>query len=309
LIYTGAISSLDAGWVIAHDEGRRSGVAVEPPVNQVRATNQESISSRGWAFARASLLVVWLISAFATTAHADALAPPTDPVARKHQVTGNRYYRLLRDFEKAIEEYQAGALKEDAPVFSYNLGQCYRRLGRYEEAIWHYERFLDRGKPTGEVEASVKKFIAQMKDELAKKAMTKPPAEPAPPPASNPPDRSALVSADATQIVVARSPWWYEDTFGWGMTGAGAVAVGASGLMFLSASRLINQANSEPNQQAQGELHDKADTRRLLGTVITVGGAALIATGVLKLAINDGERSPRATLGIGKSGLALFGRF
>jgi hypothetical protein len=91
------------------------------------------------------------------------------------------------------------------------------------------------------------------------------------------------------------------------MTGAGAVAVGASSLMFLSASRLINQANSEPTQQAQGELHDKADTRRLLGTVIMVGGAALIMTGVLKLAIND--RSARTTVGIGTGSLALFGRF
>jgi tetratricopeptide (TPR) repeat protein len=271
----------------------------------MQATNQESISSRGRAFTLASLFVVWLFSA--TTAHADALAPPADAVARKHQVTGNRYYRVLRDFEKAIEEYQAGALREDAPVFSYNLGQCYRRLGRYEDAIWHYERFLDRGKPTGEIEASVEKFIAEMKDKLAKKAMTMPSAEPAPLPASTPPARSAPVSVGATQIVVARSPRWYEDTFGWGMTGAGAVAVGASSLMFLSASRLINQANSEPTQQAQGELHDKADTRRLLGTVIMVGGAALIMTGVLKLAIND--RSVRTTVGIGTGSLALIGRF
>ena len=50
-------------------------------------------------------------------------------------------------------------------------------LGRYKDAIWHYERFLDRGKPAGEGEASVKKVIAEMKGELEKAAMKQPPIE------------------------------------------------------------------------------------------------------------------------------------
>jgi tetratricopeptide (TPR) repeat protein len=151
-------------------------------MERAEGTNDELSAGYARARAVASLLVVLLLSALATatTAHADALAKPSNAVAREHLTTGNRYYRV-REFDKAIEEYKAGAVREDAPVFYYNLGQCYRQLGRYEDAIWHYERFLERGKPKGEIEASVRDFVVQMKAELEKKAMTQPPVEPAPP--------------------------------------------------------------------------------------------------------------------------------
>ena len=267
----------------------------------MKATKQEPTSSRKRALALALLSVVWLISAFATTVHADNVMKPTDTRALKHLTAGDLYYRRLHDFEKAIEEYKAGALREDAPVFSYNLGQCYRMLGRYKDAIWHYERFLERGKPRGEYEALVQKFIAEMKDELERASMKQP--------ASSSPDRSTPLSVSAVPIATARNPRWYEDTFGWGMAGAGVVAVGASGLMFLSASRLNDQANSEPNQRAQGELRDSSDTRQLLGTVIGIGGAALIVTGVVKLAINGYDGTRGSSLGISSNGVTLFGRF
>jgi tetratricopeptide (TPR) repeat protein len=157
---------------------------------RMKATNEGSISGRRRVLALASLFVVWLVPALAATAHADALDKPTNVVAREHLAAGNRYYHL-GEFEKAVEEYKAGSTREDAPVFSFNLGQCYRKLNRYDDAIRHYERFLDRGKPTGEVEASVRKFIAQMKAEREKAereraAMQQPPVAPAPPlPASS----------------------------------------------------------------------------------------------------------------------------
>lgn len=143
--------------------------------------HQGPISSNARALTFALLLVASLTGAIATstTAHADPLAKPNNVVAHEHLKTGNRYYRV-REFEKAIEEYKAGALREDASVFYYNLGQCYRQLGRYEDAIWHYERFLERGRPTGDVATSVKDFVVQMKNELEKKAMKQPPVEPAP---------------------------------------------------------------------------------------------------------------------------------
>lgn len=170
---------LDGGSTIEHDAvgGEASTVNAS---ERMKRTNQELISSRARALVFASPLVVLLFSSLATTAHADPLAKPTNVVAREYLTAGNRFYRL-REFEKAIEEYKAGAVREDAPVFYYNLGQCYRQLGRYDDAIWHYERFLERGKATGEVEASVRDFIARMKDELEKKAMKQPPVEPAPP--------------------------------------------------------------------------------------------------------------------------------
>lgn len=46
-----------------------------------------------------------------------------------------RYGGQHRDV--VIVEYNAGALVEPAPVFDYNLGQSYRQLGKYREALWH----------------------------------------------------------------------------------------------------------------------------------------------------------------------------
>jgi hypothetical protein len=106
-------------------------------------------------------------------------------------VRGNRLYGI-RSFDQAIEEYKAGVLVEAAPVFDYNLGQCFRQLGKYQEAIWHdelwhYERFITRGDPQGEVLDVVNGFLAQMKSELDKKAMPQKPTGPGPGP---PPHRN-----------------------------------------------------------------------------------------------------------------------
>lgn len=67
-------------------------------------------------------------------ARAAPLARPASPEAQEHLDRGNRLYGT-RPFEEAIAEYKAGALIEPAPVFDYNLGQCFRQLGRYQEAI------------------------------------------------------------------------------------------------------------------------------------------------------------------------------
>lgn len=271
-------------------------------------TNRGGISSRARAFV--PLLVALLLCSVAATAHGDALAHPTNPIAREHLTAGNRLYRV-REFEKAIEEYKAGALRESATVFHYNLGQCYRQLGRYEDALWHYERFLERGKPTGEVEKVTRSFIDQMRSELEKKAMTQPPVEPAPPPlATTASSGQPTILRNEASFVAERSPRWYEDTLGWGMAGSGAITAAVAGWMLLSGSALHDEANAEPNQRRQAELRDTADTRRLLGTVIGAGGAALMITGVVKLAIHE-RRQPTlgVGLGVGSSGLTLVARF
>jgi tetratricopeptide (TPR) repeat protein len=120
--------------------------------------------------ARAVTVVIGFLGVLcaAGPAHADALSKPTSPEARNHLALGNRLYGV-RSFEEAAGEYKAGALIEPAPVFDYNLGQCYRQLGKYQEALWHYERFRTRGNPQGELLDAVNHFITQMSAELDKK--------------------------------------------------------------------------------------------------------------------------------------------
>ena len=245
---------------------------------------------------------------FLGTARADdPLAKPKDPVAQEHLSQGNKLYRL-RDFDKAIEEYKAGALKEDAPVFLYNLGQCYRQLGKYEDAIWHYERFLSRAQPTGDMRTAVEDFVKQMKSELDKKAMSQPPTEPAPEPNKPKPEtRQPIAPPPAAPV----DPW-YADGLGWTFAGAGLLATGIGGYLLLDSNDLYDQANQEARQDVRNQLRTQADNRRLGGIITGIGGVALLTAGIIKLAIHPSDaRAPDTALNVGVSsnGIFVLGRF
>jgi len=225
------------------------------------------------------------------------------PEARDHLAAGNRLYRL-REFDKAVQEYKAGALLEDAPVFLYNLGQCYRQLGRYEDAIWHYERFIDRAKPSGEIKEAVDGFVKQMKDELQKKAMTQPPTDPADGKATPPPPKPITI--------VDRAEPWYADRFAWGLAGGGALAVGVSIGFLVGAKGLDDDANSETQAQLRDELHSRAHDRRVVAAVLGIAGSTVLATGIVKLAVTPSDRVRSVSalqLRLGPTGIAVAGRF
>lgn len=262
------------------------------------------------------LVLLFVVLALPLPASADdEIAKPTTAEARDRLTAGTRLYRV-REFEKAIEEYKAGALKEDAPVFYYNLGQCYRQLGRYDDAIWHYQRFLDRANPLpAKYKQAVEDFIREMKAEQEKRAMTKQPTEPAPDsrptviePASNPPPSPRVVT------VLDRGEPWYADGLGWGLTGTGVVASGASLWLLLDASSLSDDANHEASQEKQTALRNRASDRRLAGAIVGVVGGAALVTGIIKLAIAPKDRQRTVTaadlaLGVTSNGVVVSGRF
>lgn len=251
-------------------------------------------------------LLVLLV--FAEPASADnALAKPKNATAQQRLAAGNKLYRV-REFEKAVEEYKAGALIEDVPVFHYNLGQCYRQLGKYEDAIWHYERFIERGKPAGQLRGAVDAFLTQMRSELERKAMSQPPTEPAPEPkpAPDPPQPKT------TTIKIPGEPW-HRDRVGWGLSAAGVVGVGVSSWLFINAKGLDEDSNAEATQGERKDLRDRASSRRLLGTIVGVGGAGLLVAGLVKLALRPDDREQTITtslnLGITGDGVFVTGRF
>ena len=236
---------------------------------------------------------------------------PKDPVAREHLEQGNRYYRVL-EYDKAIEEYKAGASVEGHEIFYYNLGQAFRQTGQYEEAIRMYEQWLARAKNVGDLRQVVEGHIEQMKAELAKKASTQPPTGPggdndaetrpeAPRPAAKVPSpteaaRSSLQRQENDDNEGVQSPLrgepWYADGLGWGLTGGGLITLGAGVGLLISASGIDDDAAREDREAIRNELRDKAATRRTLGYAIGGIGSALAIAGVTKLAITAGpERS------------------
>lgn len=241
----------------------------------------------------------------AAAAHADPLAKPASAAARNHLTHGNRLYGV-RSFDEAVVEYKAGALIDPAPVFDYNLGQCFRQLGKYHEAIWHYERFLARGNPEGELLDAVKGFIVQMKSELDRKAMIQKPTEPGPSRVTEPPPGRL----PGEQLTDQRSEAWYEDRFSWGLVGAGVVGLAVGGGLLINATSLNNDANSNPNQQERDRLRDQASTRKLFGAVVGVTGVGLLATGIIKLAVHaKGSRVTAWSLTPSSNGVLVLGTF
>lgn len=246
----------------------------------------------------------------------DEIARPASAAAQEKLTAGTRLYRL-QEFQKAIEEYKAGALMEDAAVFYYNLGQCYRQLGEYEKAIWHYQRFLDRAKPVpAKYKTAAEGFIKDMKAELEKKAMTSQPTEPAPDPRPTGAATESTQSAtNAPQIVTVVQPTepWYADGLGWGLAGTGGIASTISIYLLLDAKSLEDDANRESSQVTQAALRDRAGDRRLAGAIIGVAGAAALVTGIVKLAITPSAQERTATssldFGVTRNGFAVVGRF
>jgi tetratricopeptide (TPR) repeat protein len=261
------------------------------------------------SFLRAVVCAWVMLVLFVEPAHADdPLAKPTAAAAREHLSAGNKLYRL-REFEKAVEAYKAGALVEDVPVFHYNLGQCYRQLGRYEDAIWHYDRFLERGNPTGQIRDAVEGFRAQMKGELEKKAMTQPPVGPAP----DAPDLKPTAEPPRTKIIRVPGAPWYHDTFGWTLAVGGAAGIGVSAWLFSDASSLQDEADMQSDQGKRNDLRDRASSRRTTGVIVGLGGLALLATGVVRLVLRPDDREQTVTtslnIGIRTDSIFVMGQF
>jgi hypothetical protein len=156
-----------------------------------------SLDWRSDLTARVSIFIALLSCMLAFPAWADdpALAPPREPDALSHYLRGNRLFRA-RHIGDALAAYHAGLAIEPAPVFDYNLGQCYRKLGQRADAIRHFERFLERGRPEGAMRDLVTGFLRQLREERTKETLLRPPSgispprsapSPPPPPKREPP--------------------------------------------------------------------------------------------------------------------------
>jgi tetratricopeptide (TPR) repeat protein len=186
----------------------------------------------------------------------DPLARPNDPIARDYLLQGNRLYRQ-HELARAIDAYAAGSVRDDTPVFLYNLAQCHRQLGNYAEAIWHYERFVARTNPIGALRDSIDRFVRDMKAQLGRR------------------------------ISGARVEPWYADAAGWSLAASGAIATFTGGYLLIESSELAGQANREARESVRIDLRDGAETRRGVAAITGIAGVGLLVAGIVKLAMRD----------------------
>ena len=67
-------------------------------------------------------------------------------------------------FAAAVSEYQAAYGAAPLPDFLFNIGQCYRNLGRWDEAIFSFKKYLEH-KPDAADRADVEVTIAELERE------------------------------------------------------------------------------------------------------------------------------------------------
>lgn len=132
---------------------------------------------------------------------------------------GEKLFALGR-FDEALEQYQKAFDAKPIPAFLYNIGQCYRNLGEYEEAIHSYKQYLQRA-PDAENREQVETLIDTLEAKLEKKKhddANKPP----------PPTKETPITVPAKHGGIT-SKWWF-----W--TGLTLVA-GAGGVGIYEATR------------------------------------------------------------------------
>jgi hypothetical protein len=272
---------------------------------------------------------------------------PTQPAALVHFQAGNRAYKdarvttrpladRVRDLKRAIDEYNAGQVLDDAPAFDYNIAHCARLLVDNATAVAHLQRFLQRADqldaklgedvkreiaeldPTGSIRAQLRQASAPSPSIAAPVAAMEAPPVPrtaatsqpapltAPPPLAPPPIATSTVAAPHG------SRTWL--ALGWGLTAAGVVGGGVATWLAIDAAGLDRDSKDTSRTTSDRvDLEHRADSRRGAALIVGIGGGAAVALGVVTLLL-PARSDTRATssawnLRVAGNGVAVVGRF
>lgn len=277
----------------------------------------------------AMLLVVALSILVAGTRGAyadDPLPKPVVPEALAHFNAGNEAYNEARGetvpaarraaFERAAKEYLAGVSRETKHHFTFywNLGHTYRQLGEFTRADYYYRKFLEFAPARfGEHRQAAEDFQRQMKAELDKGAtLASAPTEATPgEPSSDVPPQLRKGTKDESPPVGAAGQAWHADRLGWVLVGGGAVAMLTGGGFVLSGSSLYDQAADEDRQSVAADLRDRGEQRVLIGGIVGGVGVAVVAAGVIRLALTDDDPppGPGIQVTVGPASFSVWGSF
>ena len=210
------------------------------------------------------------------------------------------------NYEEALGHFQEAASLYGSPDFQYNIGLCYEKLDKPEEAIRAFETYL-RAKPDANDRAQVEDRIERQRERLTNPGKSAPPTdEPkddttAPAPAKN-----------GRPLVIA----------GAALLGVGALFGLAGGIGFgVVAKRRSDdldavQSGGNPNDVTFAEAQElESEGKRFeTGQIATAAvGAAIGITGVVLLAVglkrNKDAKAASLRLAPQWAGLQLSGRF
>jgi hypothetical protein len=133
-------------------------------------------------------------------AHAQA-APGGEAQARREFALGKAAFDA-RQYDLAVEHFQAGYDLSGTPLFLYNVGNAARRAGRWTVAKQAFLEYL-RLSPRAVERRDIGLWMVEIEQHLAAEP---PPAEPTPEPAPPPPPRRRPPAAVAATVVTPPPP-------------------------------------------------------------------------------------------------------
>ncbi len=261
------------------------------------------------AMQRLALVVLAIVLAVGSARADHALDKPKSAEAREHLKAGNALYNRAQ-WQAAADQYRAGAAIDDAPIFDFNIGQCFRFAGDYQQALTHYERFMDRGAPTGDVLTSVQNFVAELRTQL-QRARELPPTDVAPEPTRPTPAPAPPVQPADAATASPSSRWRY---LGWGLGAAGVLGGGVATYLAVDGHSASNDAADVSRPMSERvKLDDRAASRKNEALWIGVGSGVALVAGVVTLLVASPshEQKPQAAWNVGfsRNGVSLFGKF
>lgn len=200
-----------------------------------------------------------------STSFAQSSEPTTMSAEEKREKAAKIFeeadaFYQLQEYEKALSGYREAYLLSLEPALLFNIGQCYRLLGRYEESLKSYQAFL-RSEPEEALRKEVEGLIQEVEAKIAEKK------------AASQPTSSSLPTSGPTPTTPMHT-WLYR-----GSLGAGALSLGMGALSLLSASRAkALQNEGAPLADFQGPVR-RARLTGLVSDVFLVAALGGAATG------------------------------
>jgi len=228
--------------------------------------------------------------------------------AKQQVAAADIHYRLAR-FTEALDEYTKAYELYPVPALLFNIGQCHRNLKDHAKAIFFFEGYL-RDAPAATNRKLVEDLIRESQAELDK-APPATPTSPAPTPATNPaptttapapPSPREPVESPPTEhphiaVTPQDQPRAHSRVVPSLLVGGGIAALAGGGVFYYYGQK-----------RSSTDMFIYDDTRWLGGTLVVLGGAAIV-TGVVLWA-RRGSASHAVAVVAPRSGyLGWAGRF
>ena len=210
------------------------------------------------------------------------------------------YYKLgvelynRADYEEALVQFKKAFKYSGKAALLHNMARCYESLGRHEEAVAHYERYLEEGKPADAAMISarignLKRLIERKKTPAPKPApVSASQPTPAPAPATKPAGSDTPKPPDKPTPAPAPSRSRPLRTTGWILVGVGAASLVAGIILGKSASDAASNLEDDNADKKGVEYadvmkdveHGQSMQNAQIATLV-VGGVAAAAGAVL----------------------------